>query len=429
MQRSASRSPAAGDRPANRQTTTLRRLLQRALWGAVLWSAASALALGVAAALLVLAAQYAGLPRVGLLIPAAAAALACWILLVRACVRNRARRIARPVENLLLAAQDLAAGHLKEDITLDGTTEIAQLARTLNRLRTLLAMAEVKFRTLFAHTSNHIVLLEPDSHLIVDANRAFEHLIRRKRRELVGYHFLDLFDAACRAALVDVLQSAEKNGQAFEEGLLCTLPGELRVYLDISMNLIQVRTERILEVSFKDVTDSHIKKQELVEIANTDDLTGLYNQRAFHERVPRVIATSQEEGRRLCMLFLDLDNFKRCNDTFGHQVGDELLRRVGRIINDNIRRDRDMGFRIGGDEFAILLPRASAEIGERIAGNVARAYGAQEAYGTTMSIGIAMLQPDMDFQALVRKTDDALYAAKSAGRDTIHIAGAPTREG
>ncbi|MCC6143878.1 MAG: diguanylate cyclase, partial [Candidatus Hydrogenedentes bacterium] len=348
---------STGDQGANGRNRPLRASFQRALWAVAFWALAAAVLVGGAAFGVARSPQPPLVPLV-----AAVVALAVWLLLVRILIHRVARRLARPVELLLAAAQELAAGRLKEDITFTGTEEHVQLARTLNRLRTLLAMAEVKFRTLFAHTSNHIVLLDPDTHVIVDANRAFEHLVRRKRRDLIGMAFLDLFGDDQKATLAQALAAAEQGGSDHREGLLCTLPGEQRLYLDISMNLIQVRTERIIEVSFKDVTESNMRKQELVEIANTDDLTGLYNQRAFHERVPRLMSQCHDESRRLCMLFLDLDNFKRCNDTHGHPVGDELLRRVGRIINENIRRDRDMGFRYGGDEFAILLPRASAAV-------------------------------------------------------------------
>src|SRR5690606_1883671 len=107
--------------------------------------------------------------------------------------------------------------------------------------------------------------------------------------------------------------------------------------------------------------------------------------------------------------------------TFGHQVGDQLLRSVGDLIRQHIRQARDGGYRYGGDEFAVLLPEANMHVAERIAHQVREGFESIEQFGTSMSIGVASWKPEMDAEGFVKAADEALYAAKSAGKNTVRV--------
>jgi len=111
-------------------------------------------------------------------------------------------------------------------------------------------------------------------------------------------------------------------------------------------------------------------KDELSKLSITDSLTGLYNQRHFYIRLKDEITRAERQKHPLGLILLDLDNFKKYNDTHGHLAGDELLQKVGEIVNLKIRQGVDSGYRYGGDEFAIILidadERISKVIGQRM---------------------------------------------------------------
>ena len=159
-------------------------------------------------------------------------------------------------------------------------------------------------------------------------------------------------------------------------------------------------------------------RERLVALATTDPLTGLANHRAFRERLLAECARVERSGGPLALVMIDLDRFKRINDTHGHQAGDEVLRGVARRLASCARRG-DVPARVGGEELAWLLPDtgldAAVEAAERlrlaIRGVPFRAVGQ-----VTASLGVAVLGPEGP-DDLVRRADLALYRAKEGGRD------------
>jgi len=162
--------------------------------------------------------------------------------------------------------------------------------------------------------------------------------------------------------------------------------------------------------------------------ADHDHLTGAPSRRAFHVFAERAHARARRHGEGLALLLVDVDHFKRINDTYGHAVGDEVLRELVRQTQETIRKI-DYCARLGGEEFAVLLPEASPATARAVAERLRAALdrtlvrtpsSAPVAY--TVSIGVAMLEPDETLDALTARADAALYAAKSAGRNTVRYA-------
>ena len=122
-----------------------------------------------------------------------------------------------------------------------------------------------------------------------------------------------------------------------------------------------------LEAKIRRATIERDINRELNRLSITDSLTGLYNQRQFYTRLEQEVMRAQRQKTDLAMMLLDLDEFKVYNDTYGHLAGDDLLGKVGVLINDNIRQGVDSGYRYGGDEFAIILIDADEEITKGIA--------------------------------------------------------------
>lgn len=151
-------------------------------------------------------------------------------------------------------------------------------------------------------------------------------------------------------------------------------------------------------------------KEELNRLSITDSLTGLFNQRHFYSRLNEEIVRARRQKNQLAMILLDLDDFKQFNDEKGHVAGDEVLKKVGIIINANIRQGVDSGYRYGGDEFAVILIDANVDISQRIAKRIEE--GIEKDCKLTASTGYANFSEEMTAEAFVEKADQHLYKFK-----------------
>jgi diguanylate cyclase (GGDEF)-like protein len=163
--------------------------------------------------------------------------------------------------------------------------------------------------------------------------------------------------------------------------------------------------------------------------AATDALTGLPNRRALDDMIKRVVAQAHHANMPVAALMLDLDHFKRANDTFGHSKGDEILAALGASLPNWIRRT-DFAARYGGEEFVVLLPETDLPgaliIAEKIRSGVAEIHLAGLDLELSASLGVAVLPSHaIDSEELVRAADRALYAAKTNGRNRVEVASGP----
>ncbi|MDY0011611.1 MAG: GGDEF domain-containing protein [Rhodocyclaceae bacterium] len=180
---------------------------------------------------------------------------------------------------------------------------------------------------------------------------------------------------------------------------------------------------------YEDVTESRRISRKLVELAERDPLTNLFNRRRFHEELERLLAEAHRQGEEVGLVLLDLDGFKPINDRFGHQAGDEVLVTLARELARTVRRN-EMFFRLGGDEFAILVPdaheQALVELARRV---VERVAGLTFSFGdgparVTASVGLAFYpRHGENGERFVAAADAAMYAAKAAGRNRWVMAG------
>jgi diguanylate cyclase (GGDEF)-like protein len=181
-------------------------------------------------------------------------------------------------------------------------------------------------------------------------------------------------------------------------------------------------------VIFKLLEGGHVESayhEELYRTAIIDGLTQIYNRRYLGEFFEREMSRALRHARPLALLLLDVDEFKRINDQFGHLCGDHVLRELASVVGRQVRRESCFA-RYGGEEFAVVLPETDAE-GARLAAE--RMRGVVEAHGfrandrpipVTVSIGIAVLEPSMQNPAeLFHRADERLYEAKHAGRNCV----------
>ncbi len=154
--------------------------------------------------------------------------------------------------------------------------------------------------------------------------------------------------------------------------------------------------------------------------ANTDELTGLYNHRSFHERLEQEIARGSRFGGTFSMIMLDIDLFKAYNDIYGHLAGDQVLRKVGRYLESSIR-SIDLAFRYGGEEFAVILPEARLDDAYKVAERIRKTIESKtssRAMPITASLGVGNWPNDgIMKEEVIGLADAALYRAKQTGRN------------
>ena len=160
-----------------------------------------------------------------------------------------------------------------------------------------------------------------------------------------------------------------------------------------------------------------LQSQKVRELAIADELTGLPNRRAWNAELPRALERARRDGTPLSVALVDLDHFKRFNDSYGHPAGDRLLKEASAAWQAHLRAVDHLA-RYGGEEFVVLLPDATAEQAHRILDRMREA----TPLGQTFSAGIALLRDAESSDELVARADAALYDAKGAGRNQVALA-------
>lgn len=254
-------------------------------------------------------------------------------------------------------------------------------------------------------------------------------------RAIIEYHIDDEESERTDSALLAEMrewgeQSIIEIGLIFGDeimGLLSMGSKALVVHLD--------DVERELLAAFAATAAIAMRNAELYrtieEQAVRDGLTQLYNHRFFYERLDAELARGRRYGTQVALLMLDVDDFKRFNDRYGHRAGDEVLRAVAGVIAADLRGDIDIACRYGGEEFAVILPHTpdcARKVAERLRGKVAatavHAESGTDLGTVTVSIGVAVFPGDgTESESLVTAADEALYRAKGAGKDCVAIAG------
>ena len=263
------------------------------------------------------------------------------------------------------------------DIRMGGMNGIDLLGRIRDQSKTV----QVIVMTSYASTESAVAALKLG---------AFDYLTK-------PFESLDVIAATARSALEEATLARER------ERLVATLTNNNR---------------RLAELNdfFRD-------------LATKDGLTDVYNHRHLQETLAVEVQRARSFGRDLCVLFIDVDHFKRYNDRHGHQRGDEVLKKIAEILSAHAR-GTDVVARWGGEEFMVIAAETSLDAGQDLAERLRRAVYEHPFPGRetqpegqiTISVGVAALAPDGTKETLVGRADRAVYEAKSAGRNTVFVA-------
>lgn len=242
-------------------------------------------------------------------------------------------------------------------------------------------------------------------------------------------------------ALFGQVASNRSNREPFTFEYRIKPPNDVERFLRISVrNQFDAKGERVaLFAVAMDVTDQ-VRREEALEMArgramrlaaeaqrmaNTDPLTSIPNRRRTLARLQEMIDMAEVNGDALSLVMFDIDHFKRINDNFGHQTGDDVLSRIGEIASAHVRSD-DLVGRIGGEEFVWLIPAIEREeaslLGERLRASIEKGAADENLPRVTASVGVAQWSGDESASAFLARADEALYRAKEGGRNIVCLA-------
>jgi diguanylate cyclase (GGDEF)-like protein/PAS domain S-box-containing protein len=288
-----------------------------------------------------------------------------------------------------------------------------------------LEASEARFRVLTESGLDLISVLAEDGKILYHS-LALKHLLGYEPAETLGRNVFDLVHRedvdATRAAFRRILETHQ-----FREPLEFRIrhrDGQWRTFESLGTNCVDNPHIRGVVFNSRDVTDRKVIQQRIQHLAYHDNLTGLPNRGLLQDRLGHSIARAERSGRRVAVLFIDLDNFKNINDTLGHDVGDELLRQVAGRLADCVRAG-DTIARQGGDEFIVLLDnledgRGASVVAQKILNALRAPFSLS---GTEQhvsgSVGIAVFPEDgRDAQTLMKNADTAMFHGKGIGKNT-----------
>ncbi len=306
-------------------------------------------------------------------------------------------------------------------------TAIAGVVVWYLRFKDALQMRQHRYYRQILNTLQEVVLIT-DGERIVFANEIFHRYFPNPER------LEDLFQSCCSCYEFQEgrgLVGHECEPRQWLPKLLKNPehPLYVKIEVDKKERIFKLKVSRVdkdYAIIFFDVTKEFIQQQELLDMAMKDPLTGLYNRRYFNQLLQEAVLRANFAGEYLLLGILDIDNFKHFNDRYGHDVGDQVLRLVAKVMREHFRKS-DLFFRLGGDEFAIVTPTKSVEAVlahyEELRQNIAsmRISGIEDK--VSVSIGVAQYKEKENIESFFKRADEALYASKKAGRNTITFKG------
>lgn len=307
--------------------------------------------------------------------------------------------------------------------------ELLEARQRAENISVELAKSEAFLRSLFEATIEGILVTD-SAGTVISVNPAFSKLTGYSEEEMSGQNARILKSGRHDAAFFQAMFQTLKADRVWK-GEVWSKRKDGTIFLEqLSISAICDQSDAVLQYVglCSDITERWDKEQLIRQMAWHDGLTGLPNRTLLMERLGQLIAKSRRESRQIALMFLDLDGFKKVNDTLGHAIGDEVLKTVATRLS-GLLRNSDTVARLGGDEFVLLLdnPESSeviAQIGARVISVVNEPMhfeGAEAHVGT--SIGIAVFKDSAcSPESLLKRADAAMYAAKAAGKNVYRFA-------
>lgn len=287
-----------------------------------------------------------------------------------------------------------------------------------------IAVADARFRRMFESSPIGVVTTTAGRR-IVRANDAFCAIVGRAREELIGVGIEEITHEDDHVTDVDRHAALASGDRSVVREKRYVRPDGSVVWASVSTAHLEAGEEAFFG-QVVDITERKLQVAELEEQAGTDSLTGLVNRRRFEAELARHAQVSSRYGARGALIMIDLDGFKRVNDTIGHSEGDAALVATAAVLRE-ATRGTDTAARLGGDEFVVLLPEGGLEGATQLARRLVERILVPTGIGVVRaSVGVAAFDDDADLTGLgtLARADEALYEAKHRGGACFAVAGA-----
>ncbi len=309
---------------------------------------------------------------------------------------------------------------------------LKQRIRKLEQEGEELRASEEKFRTLFDEAGDGILITDVTTKKFLQGNTALCSMLRYTKEEIANLSVCDIHPPTDLPHVLDEFEKQASGEKVLAEDLPVMRKDGSVFYTDTSASRLTFRGRHYLVRIFRDITDH--KTIELIlrdsrkryqELSILDGLTRLYNSRYFYLQVGIEIDRSNRYEQPLTLLLLDLDDFKAFNDAYGHVEGDQVLLRLGQVVQRCLRQT-DSAYRYGGEEFTILLPMTASADGAVTAERI-RSEFKKESFSpvpgrdihVTVSIGLTQYRPQEEMKAFVHRADQLMYQGKKDGKDRV----------
>lgn len=324
----------------------------------------------------------------------------------------------------------------------------AELERELaerRRIEAELRSSEEKFRATVERLAEGVYLCDNETGKLVQANISFCRLLGYTEEEFRGMTPFDFIAGEEKNGIQSVMNHVEaqlaKTGTYELGARRYRRKNNTEVEVDVRVGFVPNGGKGLNSVIVRDISQQRLFEQQLLdyqlelecansklrEVANKDGLTGIANRAAFNVRMDDEFERSNRYGRPFSLILLDVDHFKSFNDSFGHPAGDEVLRKVARLLAGSARAT-DFVARYGGEEFAVILPETDRGGAMALAERFRRAVAEHpwDLRQVSISVGVAVKNGAADsIRALLKSSDDALYQSKTMGRNRVHLAVRP----
>jgi len=290
-----------------------------------------------------------------------------------------------------------------------------------------LSQEKERYRTLFDNAPEAYLILQARDGALLECNKGLERMLGGTRDQLLGkfpYELSPEFQPDGTSSLdgnAKIARTVIKQGEMKFEWVHQRLNGEA-FWVEVEIRSGFYMDQIVFFSTWREIGVRKRLEQKLLELANNDQLTGLPNRRLLRESFNWAISRADRGGKRISLMFIDVDNFKYINDVYGHDAGDQLLLSVAKRLQSAVRQE-DICARLGGDEFVLVLEHLDNETAaEHVAQKLMHVFAQpfkleQQSVQASLSIGIAVYPNDGDsFDELMRCADTAMYRSKADGR-------------
>lgn len=299
-------------------------------------------------------------------------------------------------------------------------SQVSEATEDLAKTGQELTITKEYLQHLIDSTVDAIYTVNVGEHIAL-VNRGTLRMLGRSEEDMLGTPISDLLVGGVEEAqYIRRVLTVDAPLQNFESELRHATGTKIPVSMSIS--LVHGATGKLdstLSVC-KDITEQKRLENELKEMTIRDNLTGLYNQRHFYDRLEAEIERSRRQKYTLSLLVIDVDKFKSYNDAHGHLEGDKVLQTVAEVIWECTREHVDIGCRYGGDEFTVILPECPEAQAFNIAERLRGMFEAKRFDLLTMSIGLVTYQEGQTLRQFMQFTDSMMYDAKRAGGNRVY---------